>query len=157
MDLTSISAAYTGLKFAKDVFSAVQEMKVETATLEKINAATKCVGEAQDTIFEMREMLIKLQDANLKLKAEIAALDQWNSRLSSFELTKTEGGAVVYKTISGLDYFVCPSCIENRQIHPLQDMHVMSGEFRCPSCKANFPIQKNKLVTKRDNRPNYVD
>lgn len=68
MEMTTISAAYTGLKTAKDIFSGLTNLKIETATLDKINDAVKKVAVAQDTLFTMREELFRLQSDNEALK-----------------------------------------------------------------------------------------
>ena len=67
---------------------------------------------------------------------------------SNYELVETEGGAVVYKSITEPTHFACPSCFNN-EIHILQDRRVMSGVFDCPSCKAVYPVKPAKKVGRR--------
>ena len=143
MDLATIKAAYDGLKFSKDVFSAFNELKIETKTIDRVNEAVKKVGEAQDTLYELREELFKLQEENNNLKQVISKEDDWNQRLSKYELFETEGGAVVYKAIEGTAHYICPSCVAKKEIHPLQDRRVVAGVFDCPGCGKHFPINKS--------------
>ncbi len=141
MDLVSVKAAYDGLKFAKDVFSAFSELKNETETITKINEAVKRVGEAQDALYELREELFRLQEENNLLRQKVSKEEDWNQRLSEYELTETEGGAVVYKAIKGTTHYICPSCVVKKEIHPLQDRRVVAGVFDCPGCGKQFPIK----------------
>ena len=142
MDIGSIKLAYDGLKSAKDIFSAFEDLKSESESIAKINEAVKQVGLAQETLFKLREELFKLQESNNKLKKQLSEEKAWELKLSSYELVKTEGGAVVYKTTQGLEYYICPSCVVKKEIHPLQDGNVMSGRFDCPGCDKGFPITK---------------
>ena len=143
MDLASIKATYDGLKFAKEVFSAFNELKNETETIARVNEAVKKVGEAQDTLYELREELFKLQEENNNLKQIISKEDDWNQRLSKYKLIETEGGAVVYKAIEGAAHYICPSCVAKKEIHPLQDRRVVAGVFDCPGCGKYFPVKKS--------------
>lgn len=60
----------------------------------------------------------------------------------NYELVETAGGAVVYKSVEGLEHFACPNCYPD-QIKILQDRRVVSGHFDCPHCNAAFPIKPN--------------
>jgi len=64
----------------------------------------------------------------------------WSERLGSYDLTKTAGGAVVFKFKGQPEHFACPSCANNRKLEILQDNRTMSGKFRCAACKAEYPI-----------------
>ena len=146
MDITSITAAYSGLKAAKDIFTNVAGLKIETDTIAKINDAVKKVSDAQDALFEVREELFRLQDENNNLKKQITEQNEWNSRLENYELVKTPGGAVVYKSKQGTEHYICPTCKEKREIHILQDNRTISGKYRCVNCKAEFPVDPQKSV-----------
>jgi len=144
MDLSMLSAAYTGAKFAKEALAAVLQYKIEEKAKEKINEVLEKLGPIQDTLFELREELFRLQDENRALKENIKSFNDWNSRLSRYKLVETEGGAVVYSSLEPPSHYVCPSCIEKKEIHILQDCRVYSGTFQCPGCDKTFPIKKEK-------------
>lgn len=143
MDLATIKFAYDGLKVAKDVFSAFNELKNEANAMGKINDAVRKVGEAQDTLYELREELFRLQEENNNLKQKIASEDKWEMQLSKYELIETEGGAIVYKSIEGTPHYICPSCVTRKEIHLLQDRYVISGQYDCPGCDKQFPVKKS--------------
>jgi len=146
MDIGSIKLAYDGLKSAKDIFSAFDDLKNEAESIAKVNEAVKQVGLAQDTLFELREELFRLQNENQKLREVSLERENWDKQFSNYELVTTEGGAVVYKSRTGVEHFICPSCVTKRQIHPLQDNQNVSGRFSCPSCSITFPVIKKENV-----------
>jgi len=141
MDLSSIMVAYNGIKFAKESLSTLIQGKIEIESREKVTAALDNLGKAQDTLFEMRDELFSLQTENNKLKQELEKQNNWTERINSYELTKTDGGAVVYKFKGQPDHFACPSCINGHKLEILQDNRTMSGKFRCVSCQAEYPIK----------------
>ncbi len=110
MDMASFTAAYNGLKTAKEVFSYVANLKIKNEILEKINKAEKSVGEAQDTLSQLREENFKLQEENNNLKQVLREQDEWTNIKGKYELEKTDGGATVYKSMEGLAHFTCPAC-----------------------------------------------
>ena len=146
MDIVSISAAYNGLKVAKDIFSGFNDLKVETATLARINEAVKKVGEAQDAIFVLREELFRLQEENSSLKQQINDRDSWATIIGQYQLVDTAGGAVVFKSKEEPNHFACPSCAQSKEIHILQDNRVMAGTFTCTKCQAIYPVKPQEKM-----------
>jgi hypothetical protein len=140
MDASSIMAAYNGLKFAKDSLSTVIQGKIEIESQAKVIAALEKLGTAQDALFEMRDELFALQGQIMRLTQELERNNTWDERLGSYELTKTAGGAVVYKFKSQPEHFACPSCANSCKLEILQDNRTMSGKYRCTGCEAEYPI-----------------
>ncbi len=146
MDLASIKAAYTSAKFVKDALNTVLDYKIDQESKDKINEILERVGPIQDTLFELREELFRLQDKNRELEAQLQEINNWEERKNSFKLKKTIGGAVVYLSNTEPPYFVCPSCTEKNEIHPLQPEGEYSGNYQCPGCDKNFPVDKPKPI-----------
>jgi len=140
MDITTITAAYEGLKAGKNILKSLYEAKIEADAKEKIDEVMSKLGEAQDTLFSMREELFRLQSENDTLRKQIAESDSWDNKLDQYELIKTAGGAVVYKHIGEPEHYICPSCAAKKSIEILQDNRTYSGKFRCVGCKAEYPI-----------------
>ena len=67
---------------------------------------------------------------------------------NNYELVKTEGGAVVYKSKTEPIHFACPNCWKN-EISILQDRRVVAGVFDCPSCNNSYPVNPMKKVGRR--------
>jgi predicted RNA-binding Zn-ribbon protein involved in translation (DUF1610 family) len=140
MDATLAMAAYNGLKFAKDSLTTLVQGKVEIETQTKILAALERLGTAQDALFQMRDEMFTLQADNQQLRNEVEQSKKWDERLTQYELVQTTGGAVVHRFKGEPMHYLCPSCLNKRQIEILQDNRTMSGKFRCTSCTAEYPI-----------------
>lgn len=88
----------------------------------------------------MREELFRLQGENDALRKELAASEEWQKRSTSYQLTMTTGGAIVYRYNAEPEHFACPSCFNTKTIQILQDNRTYSGKFRCTGCSAEYPI-----------------
>lgn len=149
MDIATIAAAYEGLKTCKEIFRAFIDTKVDAEVKPEILAALEKLGNAQDTLFSLRDELFKLQATNEELRKELAISQSWEEISSKYQLTKTSGGAVVYESNSGLNHYICPSCYNLKQIQILQDNRSNSGKFRCTGCNSEYPIELKKTNTQR--------
>jgi DNA repair exonuclease SbcCD ATPase subunit len=139
MDIATISTAYSGLKYAKEVLTALLNAKIEAETILRIHEVLQKLGDAQDTLFALREERAEYQEENAKLREQLKAIDQWSIRAQQYNLVQTSG-AVVYRYKSSPDHFACPVCFEKHLISILQDRHVKTGTFDCPACKAAYDI-----------------
>jgi len=155
MDIATISTAYEGLKAGKNILKSLYETKVEADAKEKIDEVMSKLGEAQDTLFLMREELFRLQTDKETLKNELSEFELWDKKLSHYELTKTAGGAVVYEFIGTPEHFICPSCVSKKKIEILQDNRTFSGEYRCVSCNAKFPINTRQNIPQTQARADW--
>jgi hypothetical protein len=144
MDPGSILVAYNGLRAAKDVLTTVIQGKVEVDTQTRVAEAFGKLGAAQDTLFELRDELLRLQDANAKLAADLAARNEWRDTIAAYDLTKTAGGAVVYRARNPPEHYACPACVTDRKLQILQDNRTYSGKYRCVACKAEYPVEPHK-------------
>jgi predicted RNA-binding Zn-ribbon protein involved in translation (DUF1610 family) len=155
MDIASITAAYNGLKVGKEILTGLLEAKIEVESRVKVTEALAKLGVVQDTLFELREELFRLQTNNEELRKQIAQFESWEKQLEKYTLTKTAGGAVVYRFTGEPEHFICPSCVAQRNLQILQDNRTMSGKYRCPGCKNEFPInpQRNPPPIMYDNSP----
>lgn len=141
MDLQTLTAAYNGIKVAKDTITALLQLKIDAESKERVDAALVRLGAAQDTLFELREQLFAMQDLIRDLQSKVSTQDRWDSIFSKYQIIVTPGGGTVYESLELPRHMICPSCINKREIHILQDMNVWAGTFECPSCKTAFPIK----------------
>ena len=146
MDAVSLAGAYQGLKAAKDILGVLFEAKVDAEAKSKILEAQTRLGEVQDALFVLREQLSELQGDRDTLRSELADAKAWEDRATAYELSSTQGGAVVYKFKRQPEHFACPSCFNKHEVHILQDNRVMAGTYRCPGCSSNFPVGKRKSI-----------
>ncbi|MGB5894377.1 MAG: hypothetical protein WBG58_09375 [Ignavibacteriaceae bacterium] len=149
MELSSITAAVSALAAAKDALSNLVKLKIDSKSLEKVNEALEKLGGTQDILFKIREELFKLQDENRSLKEKIENMDRWYEKVGKYELVETYGGAVVHKFKGEPLHYICPSCIEKKEIHILQDRRVLSGTYDCPNCGSSFPVKPPTPPTQR--------
>jgi len=68
MDVALVTAAWEGIKFAKDALKAALGYKIEIEVRQKIVAALEKLGSTQDDLFTVRENLFRLQEENEKLR-----------------------------------------------------------------------------------------
>ena len=143
MDIATVSAAYTGLKFAKDALQVALGYKIETETRTQITTALEKLGATQDTLFELRDELFRLQSENDRLRQELVARDEWNAVKAQYQLGEMAGGAIVYESSGPPKHYACPACFAKRVVQILQNRRRISGYFDCPSCKTAYPVNKS--------------
>ena len=148
MDIATISAAYEALKISKEIFSSILDAKIDAGIKQKINSAMSQLGSAQDTLFSLREELFRLQSSNDELRKQLSSLESWQNVAGQYDLTKTSGGAVVYKYKAEPAHYACPSCYNQKQIQILQDNRTISGKYSCKGCNAEFPIDPKEHYSK---------
>lgn len=149
MDIASISSAYTGLKMMREAITVVLDAKIDSAAKQRINEALEKIGSIQDTLFYLREELSRLQTENANLKEKLKDKEVWVGLLAEYQLEQTAGGAVVYVYKGEPHHYACPSCVNKKEIHILQDRRVMSGRYNCPGCDKSFPINPSQALNKR--------
>lgn len=149
MDATTVGAAWTAIKTATDIGKGLLALKIDTDVRLKVSEILDRLGETQDKLFQLREELTKLQQDNADLRQQNDATTDWNLRIGKYALTQTAGGAVVYKASFEPPHFACPSCVESRALHILQDTNTYGGTFVCPKCDKHFPIRRPRQPPRR--------
>jgi len=144
MDIGLFGAAYSGLKFAKDALQLSLDLRVDSESRVQVHAALEKLGVVQDSLFELREELFRLQAENEQLRRDQKISEDWASATADYNLATTVGGAIVYEFVGCPHHYACPSCFSKRAIQILQDCHVMSGKFECPACKAGYPVKQRE-------------
>ena len=146
MDVTTFAGAYGGLKAAKELLTAAFEAKVDAEAKAKILEAQSKLGEVQDTLFSLREQLSLLQEERNLFKQQLADAQDWKEQMDTYELVKTVGGAVVLLSKTEPKHFACPSCVNKRELHILQDSRALSGQYRCTGCGSTFPVDPRQKL-----------
>ena len=148
MDLIAITAAYNGLMVGREVLTTFMEGKTQVDSQGRVLDALVKLASAQDTIYEMRDELFRLQSENQDLRRMAGDYEQWTQRLSGYSLQSTSGGAIVYVSHSEPRHFVCPTCVNKREIQILQDNRTFTGKFRCTGCQNEYPINPRRDASK---------
>ncbi len=148
MDIATITGGIAAAKGAIDLIKNGKDLVSKSKNIDaihKINEAEKNVSTALQAIYELQTELIRLQEENRQLKDKLREGNDWQDRISNYTLEPTPGGATVYASIGGQEkHYICPSCTEKKEIHILQDRHVYTGDYLCPSCKATYPVKIKK-------------
>jgi hypothetical protein len=76
MDITTITTAYTALKSIKEIGGGLLQAKIDSDSKKKVNEVLDKLGTVQDTLFYIREELLKLQDDKQALKKTISELEE---------------------------------------------------------------------------------
>ena len=141
MDISAIAGAYEGLKAAKDLLGVAFNAKVDSEAKAKILEAQQQLAQIQDALFTAREQLFALQTERDDLRRTLDDSDKWEKRLDQYELKRTAGGAVVLESKSEPKHYVCPSCVNKRELHILQTNRTFSGKYRCTGCSSEYPVE----------------
>jgi predicted RNA-binding Zn-ribbon protein involved in translation (DUF1610 family) len=139
VDITSVTAAVTGIRFIKDSLEVVRGYKIDIQSQERINEALKQAGTVYDTLFDLREELFRLQSENQELQGQIKKHNDLQSRKEKYKFDKTSGGAFVWVCMEEPIHYACPKCFDS-SIQILQDKRNLLGKFECPSCLYAYPI-----------------
>jgi predicted RNA-binding Zn-ribbon protein involved in translation (DUF1610 family) len=145
--MVEIAAAISAFKAAKDLGKVIFDAKIDAAVKEKARDVIDKLGDAQDTLYQLRDELLNVQTDNADLKRQIAEADDWKETAAHYEIVKTAGGAIVHKFKGTPEHYACPNCMGAKRITPLQDNRTLSGKYRCthPSCNgAEFPVDAQK-------------
>ena len=76
MDISSISSAYSALKAIKEISGGLLSAKIDAESKKQLSEVLERLGAVQDTLFYMREELLKLQEANRVQKEHIRKLEE---------------------------------------------------------------------------------
>lgn len=141
MDPVSAVGALGAIKSAKDLLAGAFNARVQEDARPLIVEAQRHLAEVYDALFALREETFQLQNANHELARRVVAAESWSTRLASYTLTKTPGGATVYESSTEPVHFACPRCIESRTVQILQPVGSWSHHSKCPACQAEYPVK----------------
>ncbi len=153
--MIEIAGALAAFKGAKDLLSVMYDAKIDTDVKGKVSEVLGKLGQVQDTLYELRDELFRLQSENEAMKRTAATSEEWKKKAALYELVKTIGGAVVYKSKGSPEHYACPNCFNKKDIVPLQPNRTTTGKYRCTAAACNgaeFPIEPaHKLPMVRSN------
>lgn len=138
MDMASITAAITGIKFAKDTVQTFVDYKVEEGSQAKVSAVLDKLAIAYESLFDMRDELFRLQSENERMRQDLKSRDDWETRKGQYRLVRTEAGAMVWAATFEPSHSICPVCFERREAQMLQPR---GSILDCPACKASYPAR----------------
>lgn len=146
MDTASIGAAVTSLNAVKGMVELAFNAKLDSERRSAKAEALAALGTAQDTLYELREELFRLQDENRQLKQAATTQGEWAAKEAEFERFHGPGGAWVYQSKLQPGLFACPTCIGEKKLNLLQPRGQYTGVMNCMACKAGFQVNVDKPV-----------
>jgi hypothetical protein len=144
VDLASMSAAVSGIKFIKDTLDVAIGYKIENESREKINAALKETWNVLDMLFTAQTQMFELQAENEQLRRQLKAQEDWENRKSQYRLEKTSAGSFVYVFTGEPKHYACPSCFSKESIHILQKFPSKLDHVGCTNCKTRYEISNSR-------------
>jgi hypothetical protein len=115
----------------------------------------------QETIVELREAVLNAKDEVLRLREDNQALRTqvsekaaWDESAAKYSLVATPTGGTVYHTDGPPPHYACPTCFAAKTIIPLQHAGGSSISFKCPQCKAYYPIREHEPERRVPPTPN---
>jgi rubrerythrin len=141
--MSDITLALNAFKFVRESLTTIRELKIDSATMLRVVEAQEQLMKAQEQLYAMREELFRYQDKARELETSLASSKQWEDSLSSYELVTTSTSGVVLQSKERRDIYVCPSCVNKKELH-----HLQGGQYvkHCPSCKMAFHFDRRPPV-----------
>jgi ribosomal protein L37AE/L43A len=134
MDIASFSSAYSAIKTIKEISGVLLDSKISSEAKTRVNEALEKLGNVQDTLFYIREELIKTQDENHTLKENVRELKQKLDEKGKVKYSKPS-----YWVVEGdaKDGPFCQKCydVDNKLVR-LQGGN--NDEWHCKSCEAYY-------------------
>jgi len=138
-----VAATATVLSQARGFLKALQDGKLSSAHEALVAQAMEVVSDATERLFTIQTALLELQQENAALQSQLETAANWSNRIAAYELVQAEGGAIVYRSKSGLKHYACPRCVEaDRQLQVLQTLGTLSGDYQCPGCDQTYSVDK---------------
>jgi hypothetical protein len=144
----SVAVAIQSAKFITDSLSAISKLKLDAATLLRVNDAFGQVASVQAGLLDAQQKLMDQQGEIRDLRCQIEKFTSWEKRANNYEMVQTAGGAIVWKSLSGLDHYACPLCFENSKLTILQfGGSGYSGTWDCKTCEKSFRLDVPQAMT----------
>lgn len=147
--ISTAMAAWEGIKATKEILGTALKATADFKAKEEILTAQEKIGDVQDRLFELRDQLNQLQNEKRDLADKLREAEAWAEKVGQFELAKASGGAIAYKFKGEPVHYACPSCLNSKQIQPLQFNNAWSGVFTCQGCKANYQLEPTRPMPTR--------
>ncbi len=134
MDIASITSAYSALKSIKELGTSILDAKIDSEAKERVNQVLDKLGTIQDTLFYIREELLRLQEENQNLKGTIKKQEE---KLSTKEKLIWEKPNYWLKENDSKDGPFCQKCFDaDQKLIRLQGGH--NDVWKCQQCKSVY-------------------
>jgi hypothetical protein len=152
VDISSIAAALSSIKAAKDIAQSMIGLRDTAAFQAKLIEFQSKIIDANNAAFAAQEERTELIEKVRQLEKQVADLTAWETEKQRYELIEVSEGAFTYVLKTERRggepiHWLCASCYQNnkKSILQLAERNVGHGGqmhlWKCPSCRASILVQ----------------
>lgn len=144
--MSAIAAALQGLQILRTIGA----VKSNVDSLAKVADVQAALLDVQGQMFALRGQVDALQRENDELRRQA-------SERSRYELMRTRGGAIVYRSKAGVEpeHYACPRCMHDGRLHLLQSCGPYSGSYQCDACRQSWQIEEDPPLPQGRGLPDF--
>jgi len=134
MDMATIVSAYSAVKNIKEIGEVLLNAKIDADSKQRVTEVIEKLGGIQDTLFYIREELLKVQEENHNLKVQVKQLEEKLQQKGKLQYIKPSYWVVEGETGDGP---FCQRCYDAES--KLVRLQEGSRDFwNCRECKNNY-------------------
>ena len=134
MDIATISNAYSAVKTIKELGSSLLDAKIDSEAKKSVAEVLEKLGGVQDTLFFIREELLKIQDENHGLKSKVKELEEKLKEKNKLKYIKP---SYWLREGENKDGPFCQKCYDtDEKLVRLQGGN--NDTWHCHNCKSTF-------------------
>lgn len=153
MDITAITSAFGALKAAKDLGTALVELRDFNQLTAVVSELNRKILEAQEGLFLAQAKMLELQSEHLQALEKLRNLEKRAEDRARYALVELDGGAFTYRlkvAQEGKDgavvdpdepvHHICQPCMDIRGHKSvlMKGTDTFAISLNCPSCGAKF-------------------
>lgn len=146
MNITSAANISNGINKIKSAINIAMNNRGEGDDHEELNTVLEKISDMQDALFFLHNEVVQLQKENARLNSRLREMESWERKISAYRLIETKGGSFVYQSDTKPLHYICPVCTRKEQIQILQNKKDYTGEFHCPGCDREFPVNHRSVM-----------
>lgn len=163
MDITSITAAFSAVKAAKDLGATLIELRDFNQVASTVTELNRKLLEAQEGIFSAQSKMLELQSEHFEVLNKLRKLEEGLQQRRRYELVELYAGNLAYRlkppehrqdeiAVHGDEpiHYACQPCMETKCVRAiLVKKTAILGPvyFECPLCKAHVSTGEVRHMT----------
>jgi hypothetical protein len=140
-----ITAAIASIKALSDGIRLAFDAKVDADVQAARIAVMDQLGKAQDTLYDLRDELFRIQSENEELKRTAGSSAKWDETFAQYEFVQSPGGAYAFRSRTDANLFACPTCMHDKRVSALQPRGAMPSNRWCLVCEKSYTVTTEKL------------
>lgn len=146
VDVSAIAGMMTALKGAKDIATAMKDVRDGVILQEKVIELNGKILDAQSSAFIANDERTALIQKVGDLERRVADLETWNAEKEKYQLTDVGDGVVAYRLKEDMEtgeapHLLCANCYQNGKksfLQATQELRMRRRVHLCPACKTEF-------------------